>query len=100
MLIPNPINCADFTSEIVRRNETTLSNALIEPALVDGFRACRMVAAYDEARELLIRQQSEAAKLEELKVQRDQPAPGRGAGTIYSSTGGSGASGKRDDRSS
>jgi hypothetical protein len=59
VLIPNPINCSDFSSEIVRRNETTLRNALIEPSLVDGFEACRMVAAYGEAKTLLANQRTE-----------------------------------------
>ncbi|MCA9333794.1 hypothetical protein KC963_01990 [Candidatus Saccharibacteria bacterium] len=74
VLVPNPIRYNDFSSEIIRRNETTLRNALIEPALLDGFESCRMVAAYDEARKILSLQQSETTKLDDLKSQRDQPA--------------------------
>lgn len=75
VLIPNPISHKDFSSEIIRRNETTFRNALIEPALVDGFDACQTVAAYDEARNLLARQQSETVKLDVLPEQRDGLAP-------------------------
>jgi hypothetical protein len=75
VLIPNPVQIADYTSDIVRRNETTLRNALIEPAVVDGFDACRTVASYDEAKKLVLDQQAEAAKAEEVKMQRDKPSP-------------------------
>lgn len=75
VLVPNSVQTPDFSSEIVRRNETTLRNALIEPALVDGFDACRTVASYDEAKKLVLQQQAEAAKSEEVNTQRDQPAP-------------------------
>jgi hypothetical protein len=75
VLLPNPMRHQDFSSEIVRRNETTLRNALLEPALADSFEACRMVAAYEEAKVLVAAQQAESAKAEELRAQRDQAAP-------------------------
>lgn len=75
VLIPNPVKHREFSSEIVRRNETTLRNALIEPALVDGFDACRFVAAYDEAKNLLPAQRVVEAKTEEIQAQRAQPSP-------------------------
>jgi hypothetical protein len=75
VLLPNPVQIGDFSSELVRRNETTLRDALLEPALVDGFAACRTVAAYEEAKGLLLTQQAEAAKSKEVTTQRDQTPP-------------------------
>jgi len=75
VLVPNPINVPDFLSEIIRRNETALRNALIDTALVDGFEASRLVAAYEEAKMLLALQISEAAKVNEVETQRDKPSP-------------------------
>jgi hypothetical protein len=74
VLVPNPIRLRDFSSEVVRRNETTLRNTLIEPALVDGFDACEFVAAYEEAKTLLSVQQAAATKDKELDAQRDRKA--------------------------
>lgn len=76
VLIPNPLQIDDFHSEVVRRNESSLRNALLEPALAEGFDACRMVAAYQEAKRLLAEQQAESVKLEELPTQRSDPPPG------------------------
>jgi hypothetical protein len=73
VLIPNPIRLRDFPSEIVRRNETTLRNALLEPALADGFDACKFVASYEEAKGLLSAQQAAATQDKELDAQRDVP---------------------------
>jgi hypothetical protein len=73
VLLPNPIQVTEFSSESIRRNETTLRDALLEPALVDGFGACRLVAAYDEAKALVLKQQADAAKSTEVNAQRDQP---------------------------
>lgn len=72
VLIANPIQVADFTSGIVRRNETALRNALIETALADGFDACRLVAAYGEAQAIVSLQKSAAAIIDEPSNQRDQ----------------------------
>lgn len=74
VLIPNPIKIETFSSELVRRNETTLRNALLEDALVDGFEACRYMAAYAEAVTLQNKAQTDAAKQAELMAQRDRPA--------------------------
>ncbi|WP_301101639.1 hypothetical protein [Propionivibrio sp.] len=76
VLIPNPIQIGDFTSEVVRRNESSLREALLEPALAAGFDACRMVAAYQEAKRLLAEQEAEVVKLDELATQRADPPPG------------------------
>jgi hypothetical protein len=73
VLLPNPIQVTEFSSELIRRNETSLRDALLEPALVDGFAACRLVAAYDEAKALVLKQQADAAKSTEVDAQRDQP---------------------------
>jgi hypothetical protein len=75
VLVPNPIHVAEFSSEVIRRNETTLRNSLLEPALIDGFDACRMVAAYDEAKALVLKQQTVSAKAADITTQRDQPPP-------------------------
>ena len=75
VLVPNPVKVPDFNSDVVRRNETALRNALIDEALADGFEACRLAAAYDEAKFLVNLQKSEAAKVEEIDAQRTQAAP-------------------------
>jgi hypothetical protein len=79
VLVPNPIKVTEFVSEVIRRNETALFNALIDPALSDGFEACRYVAAYEEARRLVSAQAAEAAAVKELEAQRDRQAPVSGA---------------------
>ncbi len=71
VLVPNPVKINEFTSELVRRNETALRNALLEPALADGFDACRLVGAYDEARAIISAQKAEGAKIDEPDNQRD-----------------------------
>lgn len=76
VLIPNPIQISDFNSEVVRRNESSLRNALLEPALADGFDACRMVAAYKEAKDLLVEQKKDAVILDDLPAQRSDPPSG------------------------
>jgi hypothetical protein len=75
VLVPNPINCPDFQSAIIRRNETALNNSLIEPALRDGFDACRLVAAYDEAKKIVEKQKLDAEKVDDIGAQRDTPPP-------------------------
>lgn len=75
VLVPNPIKVPDFDSAVVRRNESALRNALIDQALDEGFAACRLAAAYDEAKVLINLQKSEAAKVEEIETQRTLPAP-------------------------
>jgi hypothetical protein len=71
VLVPNPVRIQEFTSELARRNETALRNALIETALADGFDACRLVAAYNEARTIISAQKAEASQVDEPTNQRD-----------------------------
>ena len=52
-LLPNPMAKKEFTRALIRRNETALRRALLEPALADGFSASRIVEAYDRAKRLL-----------------------------------------------
>lgn len=74
VLVPNPLK-VEFTSETVRRNETALHNALLEPALGAGFDACRYVGAYDEAVRLVGAQALAANKIDDVGAQRDVPKP-------------------------
>lgn len=66
-LIENPELRAgpDFTEAMIRQNETTFRNALLEPALADGFAALRMLAAYESAK-VLIGEQQAASKRDEV----------------------------------
>jgi hypothetical protein len=52
-LLPNPMSTKEFTTALIRRNETALRRALLEPALVDGFEAARTITAYLEAKRIL-----------------------------------------------
>ena len=72
-LLPNPVKIPDFDSLVVRRNETALRNALIETALEDGFEACRLTAAYEEAKTLITEQKSDAVKTDAIDLQRTDP---------------------------
>lgn len=72
VLVPNPVTVPYFTSEIIRRNETALRKALIETALVDGFAACRMTAAYQKAKLLVEQQKAQDARDTNLSDQRDK----------------------------
>ncbi|MBI3349151.1 MAG: hypothetical protein HY020_18320 [Burkholderiales bacterium] len=73
VLLPNPMQWPEFTSELIRRNETALFNGLLDTALSDGFAACRLVAAYDEAVRLVATQKHESAKVDDVHSQRDKP---------------------------
>jgi len=73
--VPNPIAAPKFTSELVRRNETALSDALLDGALRDGFEACQLLAAYAEALEELKRRRAEAAKSASVGTPPEPPKP-------------------------
>jgi hypothetical protein len=60
--VPNPLSADKVSSEYVRRNETALSDALLDAALREGFEAIRCLAAYEEALAELKTRRAEAAK--------------------------------------
>jgi hypothetical protein len=64
---------AEFTPTLIRQNESTFRNALLEPSLADGFAALRLLAAYDAGRAVLD-DRANAAKLARLVQQQQQPA--------------------------
>lgn len=74
-LIPNPERRRgpEFTSELVRQNESTFRAALIEPALSEGFAALRTLAAYDAA--VALRAQRVAQAREDAARQAAMGAP-------------------------
>ena len=74
-LIENPELRAgpDFTEAMIRQNESTFRNALLEPALADGFAALRMLAAYESAKALVAEQQA-AQKRDESVAGTSVPA--------------------------
>jgi hypothetical protein len=55
VLVPNPVVVSEFDELTVRVNEATLRTYLLDPALVDGFEACRLLEAYRCAEEELRR---------------------------------------------
>jgi hypothetical protein len=67
-LFPNPMATRAFGHELVRRNESSLRRALLDPALEDGFGACRKIAAYEHAIRV-IAEQAAASKLAEATEQ-------------------------------
>lgn len=73
VMLPNPIKTKVFHSDLIRRNETALRNALLEPALADAFEACRYQAAYQRAQKLTAAQQQLSDTAQELPVQRNTP---------------------------
>ena len=52
-LIMNPISVTTFNRLTIRTHETALRNALLDPALNDGFAACRLLQAWENARCIL-----------------------------------------------
>jgi hypothetical protein len=66
-LLPNPMSTREFTTLLIRKNETALRRALLEPALADGFEAARTITAYEEARRILDDQARLAKQAEDLK---------------------------------
>lgn len=71
-LIRNPESRqpADFTATLVRQNETTFRNALLESSLVDGFAALRLLAAQAAARSILGQREADAKKAAGLREER------------------------------
>ena len=49
----NPISVTTFNRLTIRTHETALRNALLDPALNDGFAACRLLQAWENARCIL-----------------------------------------------
>jgi hypothetical protein len=66
-LVPNPLATKEFDTALMRRNETALRRALLDPALVDGFEACRKITSYKEAMKLLEAQAAAAKREKETK---------------------------------
>jgi hypothetical protein len=66
-LVPNPLATKEFDTALIRRNETALRRALLDPALVDGFAACRTITAYREAKKLLEAQAAADKREQETK---------------------------------
>jgi hypothetical protein len=52
-MIENPISVQTFNRLTIRTHETALRNALLDPALSDGFAACRLLQAWENATEIL-----------------------------------------------
>jgi hypothetical protein len=73
--IRNPLSTEKFTAELVRRNETALSDALLDGALREGFQACRMLSAYKAALDELKRRRAEAARAATLGTPPEPPKP-------------------------
>ncbi|MEV6641084.1 hypothetical protein [Amycolatopsis sp. NPDC051371] len=72
VLVPNPVDVKFFDELTARVNEATLREGLLDPALADGFDACRLLAAYGYA-EAEIRRLASEAKLErELDREREK----------------------------
>ena len=65
VLIPNPISTKTFSPLLIRKNETALRNALLDPALADGFDACRLLTSYEFAKDELKRVSTDNKKIEE-----------------------------------
>lgn len=75
----NPEKRETFTEDFVRQNETSLKNALLEPAVFDGFAGLRMLAAYSAAKQHL----SEADKFQKISesaTDKNLPADTTGQG--------------------
>lgn len=46
VMVENPLRTTNFTSLLVRSNETALRNSLLNEELADAFAACRLLASY------------------------------------------------------
>jgi hypothetical protein len=68
--VPNPIS-ADLTEAVVRRNETALSDALLEGNLRPGFEAIRFLEAYA----LAVKEQASRRSAASKVAQVGKPAP-------------------------
>jgi len=65
-MIANPVVVVEFTREVVRVNETPLSDALLDGALRDGFVACRTLEAYALALAELTTRRAAAAQASQI----------------------------------
>lgn len=78
-MLRNPFDY-DFTPELVRRNETGLRNALIDPALASGFDALRLQRSYQNAIDILgeqgkLRKTDEEASRADRNEREAEPKP-------------------------
>jgi hypothetical protein len=70
VLVPNPISFQGFSELLVRKNETALHDALLDPALADAFEACRLLKSYEFAKMELCALADEAKVVKELDTER------------------------------
>jgi hypothetical protein len=70
VLVPNPISVRTFSEFLVRKNETALRDALLDPALAEGFEGCRILAAYENAKRELMAAAAAAKEADELTRER------------------------------
>lgn len=73
VLIPNPLEIKTFDELTVRVNEASLRANLIDPALADGFEACRLLKAYEGAENELRRLSILAKGEKDLDRERTTP---------------------------
>ncbi|MBW6440119.1 hypothetical protein KZ829_40985 [Actinoplanes hulinensis] len=72
--VPNPIS-TELTEAVVRRNETALSDALLEGSLRAGFEAIRYLEAYAIAVTEQAARRAAAAKVAQTGVKKPKPDP-------------------------
>ncbi|WP_045878725.1 hypothetical protein [Pseudofrankia sp. DC12] len=73
VLVANPVTIRDFDSLTVRVNEATLRAYLLDPALADGFEACRFLEAYARAEQELRRLSVLSKQEKDLDRERTVP---------------------------
>ncbi len=71
VLVPNPVPTTPFGELTARVNEATLRQDLLDPALADGFDACRLLAAYRYAEGEIRRLATDAKQERELDRERE-----------------------------
>ena len=72
VLVPNPVSVRQFDDLLVRKNETALRLALLDPALAEGFEACRLLDSYEFAKQELRALSAEDKKVAELDREREK----------------------------